>query len=80
MNNIDEVATTSSDIRANTMPRRELGRKRVAVDEISERHHIRLAVSNIAAIFEFSALTAEGKHRSMLCRAFGHARLRKIRH
>lgn len=41
MKNIEEVATTSSDIRANTMPRRELGRKRVAVDEISQRHHIR---------------------------------------
>ena len=41
MNNIEEVTTTSSNIRANTMPRRELGRKRVAVDEISQRHHIR---------------------------------------
>lgn len=41
MNIISEVAATASDIRANTMPRRELGRKRAAVDEISERHHIR---------------------------------------
>lgn len=41
MNIINEVAATASDIRVNMLPHRELGRKRVAVEEISERHHIR---------------------------------------
>lgn len=41
MNIINGVAATASDIRVNMLPYRELGRKRVAVEEISERHHIR---------------------------------------
>ena len=41
MDIINEVAATASDIRVNTMSRRELGRKREAIDEISERLHIR---------------------------------------
>ena len=41
MNIVNEVTATASDIGANTMPRRELGRKREAVDEISGRHHLR---------------------------------------
>lgn len=49
MNIIDEVAATASDIRANILPRRELGRKRVAIDEISERHHILWMLSFIAS-------------------------------
>lgn len=36
-NAINEFA----DIRANVISRQELGRKRVTVDEISERHHLR---------------------------------------
>jgi hypothetical protein len=38
---VKEVAATASDIRVNTIPRQELGRKRFAIDAISERHHIR---------------------------------------
>lgn len=38
---INEVTAAASNIRVIILPRRELGRKRVAVDKISERHHIR---------------------------------------
>ncbi len=41
LNIINEVEAKASDIRLNAMPRRELGRKREAVDEISERQHVR---------------------------------------
>ena len=54
------------------------------VDEFVERNGPRfkrngvfLAVSNIAALFEFGALTSEGKHRSMLRRAFDQHSIRR---
>jgi len=37
---VKEVAAIASDIRVNTVSRQELGRKRFAINAISERHHI----------------------------------------
>ncbi len=41
LNAINEIAATAPEIRNNLMSCEELGRKREAVDEISERHHVR---------------------------------------
>ena len=41
LNAISEIAATAPEIRNNFMSCEELGRKREAVDEISERHHVR---------------------------------------
>ena len=41
LNAINEIAATAPEIRDNFMARQELGRKREAVDEISERYHVK---------------------------------------